>query len=123
MIVYRINIPLNEDGVREFEEYEKDTQNVKTFELSEEEYIYLRRPGGLFSKFDSVFGTIIDVCEEERIDSEYLTEALKLVDNELKKCNNEGCDAISKVKESIKLAIKAGTFWEIDVYLEHGSDQ
>lgn len=119
MFVYYINVPLNEEGIKEFETYDEKMLNVKTFELTQAEYETLRQPNGLFQKFDEKFGTIIDVCEEERIEKTNLSEALQYVNKLLAKHKNELTDnALEKVAESLNCAINAGTFWEIDIYLE-----
>ena len=65
MFLYYMNVPLNEMGINEFESYDEEMRNVRTFELTQEEYEALRQPKGLFERFDEKFGTIIDVCEEE----------------------------------------------------------
>ena len=117
MIIYNINIPLNDKGISELEEYDEKMQNVMTYQLSENEYLYLRKPGGLFSKFDKAFGTIIDVCEEERLSQEQLNDALELTEKEIKK-NDDGLDALTKIRQSLISAIEAKTFWEIDIFLE-----
>ncbi len=119
MFVYYMNVPLNKTGVEEFEGYDEEMPNVKTFELTQEEYDVLRQPKGLFHVFDDKFGTIIDVCEEERIDNENLNEALQYANKMLSKKKDDITDkAIKKVIDSLECAIKAGTFWEIDIYLE-----
>ncbi len=117
MFVYYINVPTNEEGIKEFENYDEDMSNVKTFELTEDEYISLRAgEDALFGKFDEKLGTIIDVCEEERIDFDKLLEASDLISNHKSKTEIEKT-ALLKVSESIKLAIDSKTFWEIDVFL------
>nr|WP_027871452.1 hypothetical protein [[Eubacterium] cellulosolvens] len=117
MFVYYINVPLNIKGMREFEAYEDEMPNVKTFELTQEEYEYLRKTQGLFSEFDEKFGTIIDVCEEERISFDDLPEALCIAKEHLKKSKTGKC-AIEKVIESLECAIESRSFWEIDIYLD-----
>ena len=119
MFVYYINVPLNKTGIEEFECYDEEMPNVKTYELTKEEYEVLRQPKGLFQVFDDKFGTIIDVCEEERIDNENLNEALQSANKMLIEQKNDVADrAIKKVIDSLECAIKVGTFWEIDIYLE-----
>lgn len=119
MFVYYMNVPLNKTGIEEFEGYDEEMPNVKTFELTQEEYDVLRQPKGLFHVFDEKFGIIIDVCEEERIDNEKLNEALQSANKMLNKQKSDIADkAIKKVIDSLECAIKAGTFWEIDIYLE-----
>ncbi|SFA88450.1 hypothetical protein SAMN05216249_10499 [Acetitomaculum ruminis DSM 5522] len=118
MFVYYINVPLNEEGVRELDNLDKNISNVATFELNEQEYNYLRKPLGLFSKFDKNFGTIIDVCEEERIIYDDLDKAIGLVQKERKKLKEpEEKKALDIVEDSLKLAQKSKTFWEIDIFL------
>ncbi len=119
MFVYYLNVPQNITGIEEFENYNEEMPNVKTFELTQEEYEILRRPKGLFQIFDEKFGTIIGVCEEERIGSDDLEEALQLANTMLSKQKNDlAIKAIGKVIDSLKSAIEAETFWEIDIYLE-----
>ena len=119
MFVYYMNVPLNKIGIEEFEGYDEEMSNVKTFELTQEEYDILRQPKGLFQEFDERFGTIIDVCEEERIVNENLKEALQSANKMLKKQKKDIAEkAIKKVIDSLECAIQAGTFWEIDIYLE-----
>lgn len=117
MFVYYINVPMNEKGIKEFENYDEEMSNVKTFELTEDEYVSLRTgKDSLFSKFDEKLGTIIDVCEEERIDSKKLLEANELISDHKAKSDVEK-SALEKVAASIKLAIDSKTFWEIDIFL------
>ena len=106
MFVFYMNVPLNETGINEFDNYNEEMHNVKTFELSQEEYEALRQPKGLIEKFDEKFGTIIDVCEEERIDKVNLAEALQLTNKLLEKHKNETTDrALKKVIDSLECAI------------------
>ncbi len=119
MFVYYINVPLNEVGIEEFDSYDEEMLNVKSFERTQEEYEVLRQPKGLFSIFDKKFGIIIDVCEEERIEKDNLREALQLANKIFDKHKNDITDkAVKKIIDSLKCAINAGTFWEIDIYLE-----
>lgn len=119
MFVYYLNVPQNKVGIEEFESFDEEMPNVKTFELTQEEYEVLRQPKGLFQIFDEKFGTIIDVCEEERIDSDDLKEALQLAEKMLSKQKNDiAKDAYRKIVDSLECAVNAGTFWEIDIYLE-----
>ncbi len=105
MFVYYINVPLNKNGIEEFEHCEEEMPNVKTFELTKEEYEVLRQPKSLFQRFDEKFGIIIDICEEERIDNDNLSDALKIVNTMLAKHKSEVADkALRKVADSIKEA-------------------
>ncbi len=117
MFAHYINVPMNEKGIEEFESYAEEMANVKTFELTEKEYTSLRSgKDSIFSKFDEKLGTIIDACEEERIDLDKLSEAYELVSKHKPKTDTEKT-ALSKVRESVKLAIDSKTFWEIDIFL------
>jgi hypothetical protein len=120
MFAYYINVPLNENGIAELESYDKDMKNVRTFELTESEYECLRKKNGVFEQFDSKFGTIIDVCEEERIDISNIDSALEIsrVFKSKGRKNSENSAAYTKLIESLETAKCAGTFWEIDIYLE-----
>ena len=114
-----MNVPLNKNGIKEFDSYDEKMENVKTFELTEKEYSELRKKRGLFQKFDEKLGIMIDVCEEERIDNEKLADALQIANNLLKKQENKVVvQAIKKVINSLECAIESGTFWEIDIYVE-----
>lgn len=119
MYVYFINVPMNEHGVEEFETYDDVMPNVKTYELTEKEYNSLRKANGLFDRFDSELGTIIDVCEEERIELSDIDRAIQIAEHYMKKLKDDteisGCE---KIIESLKAAKAAGTFWEIDIYLD-----
>ena len=119
MFVYYVNIPLNLAGIEEFESYAEEMPNVYTVELTEAEYKILRKPKGLFSLFDQSLGTIIDVCEEERIEKEQLDQAIKLTEELMKKTKDDlEIRAIEKIMQSLEVAYQAQTFWEIDIYLE-----
>ncbi len=119
MFVYYLNVPINDSGISEFEGYSEEMPNVRTFELTEKEYLFLKRPNGLFQKFDTEFGTIIDVCEEERLAFENLPKAIEYTEKAIKKASQEiEISALSKVKDSLTLAKESGTFWEIDIYVE-----
>ncbi|MCR5719029.1 MAG: hypothetical protein K6F84_00550 [Lachnospiraceae bacterium] len=119
MFVYYLNVPLNETGVQELESYDDELANVKTFELSDMEYESLRKKDGLFERFDSELGTIIDVCEEEVIKTEQIPHAIDILENHLEsvkdKTERESC---IKIMEALKMARDADTFLEIDIYLE-----
>jgi hypothetical protein len=109
---------MNEKGILEFESYDDEMQNVKTFELSEEEYGLLRKKGGLFDRFDAELGTIISLCEEERIEYENLDKAIELVKKYCKKhLEEKEAKACEMILESLNEASKSGTFWEIDIFL------
>ncbi len=119
MFLFYINVPLNEEGIKEFESYSEKMDHVKTYELFSSDYALLRKSGGLFDSFDKELGTIIDYCEEERIEYDQLDLAIHLVQKYSKKsiCDQEkkACDLIL---ESLKTAKESGTFWEIDIMLE-----
>ena len=117
MYVYYLNVPLNEKGIREFETYDEIGANVKTFELTEEEFTSLFRRGKLFDILDKKYDTIIDRCEEERIEFKDLADAVLTVEQYLQKVKDPiEKSATKKVLESLKLALDSNTFWEIDVY-------
>ena len=119
MFVYYINVPLNYEGVEEFEAYDEEMKNVKTYELSENEYRVLRKKRGLFDLFDEKLGTIMDVCEEERSSLNQIPESIIIVQDYMKKVKNQAeIDICNTVLEALQTALKAGTFCEIDIYLE-----
>jgi hypothetical protein len=119
MYVYYINVPLNEEGMKEFESYDEEMPNVETFELVKEEYDLLRKKGGLFDKLDAELGIIIAVCEEERIEFSQLEKAITITETYCKKkLSEQEKKACGIIAESLKTAKNSGTFWEIDIYLE-----
>ncbi len=118
MIVYYINVPLNEKGVIEFEQNDDNMPNVKSYNLTEDEYIALRKKGGLFDKFDDSFGTIIDICEEERINLEDIPKAIMIVEKYKQKTRDSiTLEGAYKILESLNVALQSKTFWEIDIFL------
>ncbi|MBO4391055.1 MAG: hypothetical protein J5825_09400 [Lachnospiraceae bacterium] len=119
MFLYYINVPLNEEGIREFEAYDEKMAHVKTYELFDEDYALLRKNGGLFDLFDKELGTFIDFCEEERIELDQLDHAILLVQKYLRKSLDEReSKACELILESLNTAKTSGTFWEIDIMLE-----
>ncbi len=118
MFVYYVNVPLNNKGIEEFENYDAKMSNVQTFELTQEEY-YVLRVGekSLFSILEKRIGIIIDQGEEERIDFENLAEAYNIVKKRKARSDTEKL-ALGKIKESLEMALKSKTFWEIDIFLE-----
>ena len=119
MYAYYMNVPLNEKGIWELENYDEKAENVQTFELNEEQFIALRKRNSLFDEIDKAFGTIIDMCEEEVIENCQLDEAISIVTNFMKKHkgNKVEEDACNIVLESLLKAKEAGTYWEIDIFI------
>lgn len=89
-------------------------EEVKVFTLSQEEYDELRRDGGLFDLFDDTFGTIIDDCEEDRLSSDQVIQAVELTKSFLKADYSNRTSGAAKVLESLVYAEQRGVFWEID---------
>ena len=118
MFLYYINVPLNRLGIQEFENYQEGMPNVRTFKLSELEYNQLRKQNGLFDKFHKAFGIIIARCEDERLNLEDIPRAIRIAENQLKKAADEaevyGCQTILY---SLRTALEAQTFWDINVSL------
>ncbi len=118
MHVYYMNVPKNEKGIDEFENYDETMANVETFELTEEEFESLFfGKDCLFKKFDKSFGTIIDYCEEERIEPEDIADAYEMACKYKARSEVEK-SALKKVIDSLKLAKDSKTFWEMDIYTE-----
>ena len=116
--MYYMNVPLNNKGIKEFDNYDDSMPNVRTFELTKNEFMSLWKTGSLFDVFDKKFDIIIDHSEEERIELENLSEAITVTKNFLKKAKDPIEKAASqKVLESLELALKSKTFWEIDIFL------
>lgn len=110
---HTILVPNSREQVEYADGYYDELSNVTEFSLSHEEYDNFRKEGSLFDDFDHAFGTIIDDCEEDRIESDRISEAIALV---RKFMNQTGADSIAgaqTVLESLKYAEEKGAFWEI----------
>jgi len=108
---HRIIVPNVKEVVDNAVGYFDELSNVKTFDLSQEEFDDLRKEGGLFDAFDEAFGTIIDDCEEDRIESNEIPQAISVVENFIEEgtCGS----GVQIVWQSLKYAEERGVFWEI----------
>lgn len=100
--IYYISVPLNKLGVNEYDHGE-DTDNIKSFELDENEYINICMTG-IFDEINNKCNLLIDDYESEIIDGKDLKIALEIAEN-----NN--CKILIK---ALNLAIKYNTFVGLD---------
>ncbi len=112
---YIMNVPRDAEQVRNADGYFEEMSNVEPFELTKDEYDYLRVYNGMFDVFDEKFGTIIEECEEERIEAKDIGEALEVASEYAKKAKSEmELNAVNKVITALKVAKERGVFLEFD---------
>lgn len=113
-----INIPLNRDGIYEFEYYldYNDANNIKVIEFSGDDYFYLDN----LQYFDSInveCDSIIDLYEQEVILYDKLYNAIEITEILIKHINEERFTKLAnQMIECFKLAIRSKTFIEVDCY-------
>ena len=110
---HKIMVPNHKYTIEESNGYDEEMKDVKVYTLSQNEYDDLRREGGLFDIFDRLFGTIIDDCEEDRLSSNQIAQAIELTKNYFKNNTSSNTCGLDKVLESLIYAKSVGTFWEI----------
>ena len=113
VLTHRIYVPSVNDSFSKANSYYQELQNAEVFDLSQDEYNTLRKTGGLFDSYDSAFGTLIDDCEEDRIEEDQVSQAIRITTDYLSKATANEMPAVSKILDSLKLASKNGVFWEI----------
>ncbi len=108
-----LNIPINYDGVRELDS-SSDSKwcNVYSIKLTKEDVNNVFR---LFLAFNSAFGIIIDIAEEERILNPDLTEALSIARKYYDDATDDVKPSVKKVIDAINAALKYNTFVEFDL--------
>jgi|GEM_PF-1933728 len=110
---HKIMVPNHKVKIEAADGYVEEIEDVKVFSLSQEEYDELRREGGLFDIFDSSFGTIIDDCEEDRLSSDQVRQAIELTKKFLEGNASNSATGLGRVLESLMYADTIGVFWEI----------
>ena len=110
---HEIMVPNHKVDIEVADGYVEEMKNAKVYSLSQEEYDVLREKGGLFDIFDSTFGTIIDDCEEDRLSSSQIVQAIELTKNYLKSDVSTNTTGLEKVLQSLEYANNRGVFWEI----------
>lgn len=99
-----LNVPLNEEGIKEHDNFDEDMKNIFTIELSEEEYGML---SDVFYEFNQNFNIIIDIFEEETLEPHNIDTAIKIakkhLSNDKNSAFNISCEkllnALLKAKE------------------------
>lgn len=118
MFKYYINVPMNEDGLEEFESFAEETPNVYSVELTKDEYAVLSSANGLFKEYYKAFGIIIDVCEEEDIDIDEIDQAIEITKQYLTKVKNATeKSGVEKVMKALKMGKEAGYYVEFNFFL------
>ena len=112
-LTHRIIVPNAKEVADNADGYLDELSNVKVFELSQDEFDNLRKIGGLFEAFDAAFGSMIDDCEEDRIASDQIPQALSIVGDFIKKEDSASASGLQIVHRSLKYAEERGVFWEI----------
>ena len=110
---HKIVVPNTKETVDNTDGYFEELSDVKVFTLSQEEFDDLRKDGGLFDAVDEAFGTIIDDCEEDRIESIQVPQAISIVEEFFEKGDSAVASGLQTVHQSLKYAEERGVFWEI----------
>lgn len=93
--------------------YYEEIADVKEFALTQDEYDILRKNKGLFDVYDQNFGTIIDDCEEDRIEASDIYKAINLTEKFISKIRDEDeKSAATKVYMALQYAQEKGVFCE-----------
>lgn len=100
-----ISVPLNDQGIEEYDQGVEDTKNIKVFELNEEEFKELYS-SGIFDVINSKCNLLIDDYESEIIDK----DNLELGQTILKDYKLES----SKFDDALELAIEKETLVGLD---------
>ena len=99
-----INIPLNDTGIEEHERFDVEMSNVFSVALSWNDYNELN---SVFALWNHRFHIIIDIFEEEVMDSDDVEEAMKILDDYIiahPSAASKG--SIEKLKSAIAKAIE-----------------
>lgn len=100
-----ISVPLNEEGIEEYDQGIENTENIKVFKLDEEEFEELYS-SGIFEKINLECNLLIDDYESEIIDSKNL---------ELSQNISKGYKLKSdKFNKALELAMGKDTFVGLD---------
>lgn len=110
---HKIAVPNNKAKIETADGYAEEMEDVKIFMLSQEEHDDLRKIGGLFELFDKTFGTIIDDCEEDRLSSDQVIQALEIARRFREEQASSTASGLDKVIHSLEYAKKIGAFWAI----------
>ena len=110
---HEIMVPNHKTKIDAATSYAEEMEDVKVFTLSQEEYNKLRQEGGLFDLFDSIFGTIIDDCEEDRLSYDQVIQALEITLRFAEGQVSGITPGLDKVIQSLEYAKRIGVFWEI----------
>lgn len=110
---HNIVVPNSAARVASADGYFEEIADVKEFMLTQDEYDILRKNKGLFDVYDRNFGTIIDDCEEDRIETSDIEKAIRLTRKFIAKMNDEAeKSAAIKVCEALQYAQEKGVFCE-----------
>ncbi len=108
-----LNIPLNDNGVRELDCCsDSDWHDVYSIRLIEEDIDNILH---LINIFNAKFDILIDLAEEERLENINLKESLSIAERLYEEASNEKKPSIQKVIEAINVALEHNTFVEFDL--------
>ncbi|WP_129600457.1 hypothetical protein [Anaerophilus nitritogenes] len=100
-----ISIPLNADGEEEYNNGIEDTENIKTLNLSDEEFNFLYSKG-VFDDINNQCELLIDDYESEIIDNSKIQTCKEIL--------SSFGDETETFKEAIRLAEANNTFIGLD---------
>jgi hypothetical protein len=98
-----LSVPINEQGVEEYDYGVEDTPNIKTFMLSEKEFNVLYYQG-IFDNINNECELLIDDYESEVILRDYFEVCKRIIGNE----------NVPVFSEALDLAIKYDTLLGLD---------
>ena len=101
--VYYISVPLNQDGIEEYDFGKENSPNIKVYEIVEKEFDKIHETG-IFDEINDSCELLIDVYESEEIKEENLKIALDIA-------KNNNCEVLI---QALKLAIENNTLVGLD---------
>ncbi|MDM8313138.1 hypothetical protein [Clostridium cadaveris] len=101
--LYYISVPLNQDGIEEYDFGKEDSPNIKVYAIVEKEFDKIYETG-IFDKINDSCDLLIDVYESEEIKEENLKIALGIA-------KNNNCEVLM---QALELAIEKNTLVGLD---------
>lgn len=99
-----LNVPLNEIGMKEHENFDIDMHNVYTIILTETEYDLL---DDVFDDWNNKFNILIDIFEEETLSANNTYEAMEILKQHISKNKNPHfLSAAKKLNQALSKSIE-----------------
>ena len=109
---YYINVPLNEEAMKAYD-YMQEPDNMFSIELTEEEFQEL--DAGLFHDLNRELSVMIQFCEDERIETEQIEQALHIARIRLAVSTRaREKSGLEKVLQALQIAQRAKTYLAFD---------